>query len=76
MELFFKWIKKHFRIKHFYGLMREVVMNQVFIALSIYCLMMILKLSAYFRGELLSIQRLLKTRQYINFDEFKRRLFK
>ena len=43
MELFFKWIKQHLRIKAFYGTSENAVKTQVWIAMSTYCLVAILK---------------------------------
>ena len=60
IELFFKWIKQHLKIKHFYGLSPAAVENQVFIALITYCLALLLKLKTGAKGSLLTITRLLK----------------
>ena len=38
IELFFKWIKQHLKIKKFYGQSKWAIHNQVFIALIVYCL--------------------------------------
>ena len=38
MELFFKWIKQHLRIKSFYGTSENAVKTQIWIAVSIYVL--------------------------------------
>jgi len=43
VELFFKWIKQHLRIKAFYGTSRNAVETQVWIAISVYVLVAILK---------------------------------
>ena len=43
MELFFKWIKQHLRIKAFYGYSENAVKTQIWIAVSIYVLVAILK---------------------------------
>ena len=43
MELFFKWIKQHLRIKAFYGTTPNAVKTQVWIAISVYVLLAILK---------------------------------
>jgi len=60
IELFFKWIKQHLKIKHFYGLSPAAVENQIFIALITYCLGLLLKLKTGAKGSLLTIIRLLK----------------
>jgi hypothetical protein len=43
VELFFKWIKQHLRIKAFYGRNDNAVKTQVWIAISIYVLVAIVK---------------------------------
>ncbi len=43
IELFFKWIKQHLRIKAFYGTSDNAVKTQIWIAISVYVLMAILK---------------------------------
>lgn len=43
VELFFKWIKQHLRIKKFYGTSENAVKTQVWTAISIYVLVAILK---------------------------------
>ncbi|QGP92826.1 IS4 family transposase ISDre1 [Neomoorella glycerini] len=70
IELFFKWIKQHLRVKHFYGKSEQAVENQLFIALITYCLMVILQLKAGYRGPLLTIKRLIRTCLYEPFTFF------
>jgi len=43
VELFFKWIKQHLRIKAFYGTSINAVKSQIWIALCIYLLVAITK---------------------------------
>ena len=43
VELFFKWIKQHLRIKAFYGTSQNAVKTQVWIAISAYVLVAIVK---------------------------------
>lgn len=43
VELFFRWIKQHLRIKNFYGTSENAVKTQIWIAVSIYVLVAILK---------------------------------
>jgi hypothetical protein len=43
VELFFKWIKQHLRIKAFYGTTENAVKTQVWIAVSVYVLVAIVK---------------------------------
>ena len=41
IELFFKWIKQHLRIKQFYGTSENAVKTQIWIAVSVYVLVAI-----------------------------------
>ena len=43
IELFFKWIKQHLRIKSFYGTSENAVKTQIWIAISVYLLVAIIK---------------------------------
>ena len=43
MELFFKWIKQHLRIKSFFGVTENAVKSQIWIAISVYVLIAIIK---------------------------------
>lgn len=43
VELFFKWIKQHLRIKAFYGTSENAVKSQIWIAISVYVLVAIIR---------------------------------
>jgi hypothetical protein len=43
IEIFFKWIKQHLRIKAFYGASENAVKTQIWIAISVYVLVAIIK---------------------------------
>jgi hypothetical protein len=43
VELFFKWIKQHLRIKSFFGISENAVKTQIWIAISVYVLVAIVK---------------------------------
>ena len=43
VELFFRWIKQHLRIKRFYGTSENAVRTQIWIAISVYVLVAIIK---------------------------------
>jgi len=61
VEIFFKWIKQHLRIKSFYGTSENAVKTQIWIAISTYVLVAIMKkrlntdLSLYTILQILSI---------------------
>jgi IS4 transposase len=67
VELFFKWIKQHLRIKAFFGTTENAVRTQVWIAISVYVLVAILKkqlkldLSLYKILQILSVTPFEKT---------------
>ncbi len=60
IELFFKWIKQHVEIKHFYGMSETALHNQVFLALIAFCLMVLAQLESKSKRSLLQITRWLK----------------
>ncbi|MEJ2022996.1 MAG: IS4 family transposase [Maritimibacter sp.] len=43
VELFFKWIKQNLRIKHFYGTSENAVKTQIWVAVCVYVLIVIIK---------------------------------
>ena len=43
VELYFKWIKQHLRIKRFYGTSENAVKTQIWIAVSVYVLVAIVR---------------------------------
>jgi hypothetical protein len=43
VELFFRWIKQHLRIKAFYGTSENAVKTQIWIAISVYVLVAIVR---------------------------------
>jgi IS4 transposase len=60
VELFFKWIKQHLRIKNFYGYTENAVKTQLWIAVSVYCLLAIIRKELKADRELHEIQEILK----------------
>ncbi|MCL2000613.1 MAG: IS4 family transposase [Planctomycetes bacterium] len=60
VELFFKWIKQHLRIKNFYGYSENAVRTQLWIAVSVYCLLAIIKKELKADRDLHEIQEILK----------------
>ena len=60
VELFFKWIKQHLRIKAFYGYTENAVRTQLWIAVSVYCLLAIIKKELKADRELHEIQEILR----------------
>src|SRR6266581_3550010 len=52
VELFFKWIKQHLRIKKFYGTSENALKTQIWIAISVYVLVAIVKKQLNLEGSL------------------------
>jgi len=59
VELFFKWIKQHLRIKSFFGTSENAVKTQVWIAVSVYVLVAIIKKRLNLKASLYSILQIL-----------------
>jgi hypothetical protein len=59
VELFFKWIKQHLRIKAFYGTTDNTVKTQIWIAISVYVLVAIIKKEMKLKRSLYEILQIL-----------------
>lgn len=59
VELFFKWIKQHLKIKTFYGQSRNAVYSQIWIAITAYVLVAIVKKKLKIEQELYAILQFL-----------------
>ena len=59
IELFFKWIKQHLRIKAFYGTSPNAVRTQVWSAIAVYLLVAILKKRLHLNASLYTILQIL-----------------
>ncbi|MFX0560146.1 IS4 family transposase, partial [Tepidibacillus infernus] len=60
IELFFKWLKQHVEIKHFYGMSETAIQNQIYLALITYCLNVLVQFEMKSKKSLLQITRWLK----------------
>ena len=60
IELFFKWIKQHLRIKSFFGTSANAVKTQIWVALCIYLLVAILKKRLNLPGSLHTLLQILE----------------
>jgi len=59
IELFFKWIKQHLRIKAFFGTTENAVKTQIWIAVSVYVLIAIVKKRLHLSASLYEILQIL-----------------
>ena len=60
IELFFKWIKQHLRIKQFYGTSENAVKTQIWIAVSVYVLVAIARKRLGLEASLYQILQILR----------------
>ena len=66
VELFFKWIKQHLRIKTFYGTTGNAVKTQIWIAISVYVLVAIVKKRLNTEASLYTILQILSLTLFEN----------
>lgn len=74
IELFFKWLKQHAQIKHFYGTSETAVINQLLLALMTYCALVLLKLEIEDKRDLLNLQRIAISCLFESYDSFLEKL--
>lgn len=58
-QLFFKWIKQHLRIKAFFGVSETAVKTQIWIAVSVYVLVAIVRKRLRLKASLYQILQIL-----------------
>jgi hypothetical protein len=61
IELFFKWVKQHLRIKAFYGTSSNAVKTQIWTAISVYVLVALIRKELGIKRNLNEIQQILST---------------
>jgi hypothetical protein len=64
VELFFKWIKQHLRIKNFYGTSTNAVKAQVWIAISVYVMVAILRKQLGIKRDLYTMLQILSVTMF------------
>jgi IS4 transposase len=74
IETFFKWMKQHVRIKTFYGTSERAVMNQVWMALIAFCLLVLMKLETGTKHSLLELCRWLKVLLWKSIEDWMARI--
>ena len=70
IELFFKWVKQHLKVKKFYSQSANAVYSQIWLALITYCLLLLTQVNLKAKNSLLEIQRLLKDNLFKPFSVF------
>ena len=61
VELFFKWMKQHLRIKEFYGTSENAVKTQIYAAVIAYCLVVIVQETLEIKLQTYDVLRILST---------------
>jgi hypothetical protein len=56
IELFFKWCKQHLVLKKLYGKSQNAVFNQIYIAMIVFCLTLLMKHTLGYKGTLLEMR--------------------
>jgi hypothetical protein len=60
VELFFKWIKQHLKIKTFLGTSRNAVLTQIWVAMSYFLLLAYIKFQSRFQRSIFLLHRLVQ----------------
>jgi hypothetical protein len=68
VELFFKWIKQHLRIKRFFGTSENAVKTQIWIAVSVYVLIAIIKKELHLEASLHTLLQILSLTLFEKLD--------
>lgn len=68
VELFFKWIKQHLRIKSFYGTSENAVKTQIWIAITVYVLIAIVKKQLKIKSSLYTFLQILSVNPFEKVD--------
>lgn len=68
VELFFKWMKQHLRIKEFYGTSENAVKIQLYTALTAYCLVALVKKTLSIQKDIYEMLRALTVSLFVKTD--------
>ena len=71
VELFFKWIKQHLRIKSFFGTSENAVKTQIWIAVTVYVLVAVLRKRLGIAADLYTILQVLSLTLFEKMSIFK-----
>ncbi|UOQ91915.1 IS4 family transposase [Halobacillus shinanisalinarum] len=74
IELFFRWVKQHVRIEHFYGRSETAIQNQVYLALIVYCLLVLTQEKTKSEKSTLTIARRLKKLMWKSWKQWEKTL--
>lgn len=70
IEIFFRWVKQNLKLTHFYGEEENAVMNQIWVCLIAYCLLLLMKLEMGTKRSLTELMDFLITLLWKPWEEF------
>src|SRR5690606_11337602 len=76
IELFFKWIKQHLKLVKFYSFAPEAIWTQMYLALTAYALVLIVKLKTGTTHTAGKVLQLLRLYIHSNWNDFLQALFR
>jgi hypothetical protein len=76
IELFFKWIKQHLRLVKLYSAHPKAVMNQIYLALITYSLVLLIKLDMQTDLRLWQLLKLMRLYAHRSWEEFQQAVFR
>ena len=76
IELFFKWIKQHLKLVKLYSFAPEAIWTQLYLALTAYALVLIVKLETGTRQTVWKVLQLLRLYMHSNWETFLEALFR
>ncbi|MGX9933701.1 IS4 family transposase, partial [Virgibacillus salarius] len=76
IELFFKWVKQHLVLKKLYGKSQNAVFNQIYIAMIVFCLTLLMKHTLGYKGSLLEMRDWICDCWYKKLETFISEVFK
>jgi IS4 transposase len=71
IETFFKWIKQHLTIKKFFGVSYNAVLNQIYSALILFCLLKLMHILVGSKHNFLKMVRLIASGHWNTVSELK-----
>lgn len=76
IELFFKWLKQHSKVKHFFATDEVGAVNQIYISLILYSLLALFKQNLKTDATLNKIRIAIRASLYSTFEGFKRKIMR
>ncbi|MGX8795679.1 hypothetical protein ACR6HW_06250 [Fusibacter sp. JL298sf-3] len=75
-EHFFKWLKQHSKVKHFFATDEVGAVKQIYLSLILYCLLALFKQNMRTDATLNKIRVAIRASLYSTFEGFKRKIMR